>query len=125
MGQIQRRSEIKLDADLERLWRTSGRAPIGAAVLTFVAAGMVWGIGKSAAANPTVFDYAAGLIIMAFVAPGLLLLGLEYRGRMLDHARERQIERDEARALPKPRRPLTDKHATLRRKTIRETEDGP
>ena len=111
MSNISRRKE--LDADLDRLVQTTGRVPLGAAVVTFTGAGLVWGIGKLAGADPSIFDYAAGLIVGCVVCPALVLMALDQRERMLAHAEEKPLERNERKALPRGRRPTTDKYAML------------
>jgi hypothetical protein len=114
MSSIERRRQ--LDEDLDRVVRTSGRVSIGAAAVTFVGAGLVWGIGKAAGSAPTIFDYGAALLIIGVVSPALLLIGLDHRKRSASWALREQLRRDRPRD-----RPLTDKRATLRRRE--RTED--
>jgi hypothetical protein len=116
----------KLDADLDRQWRSSGRLPLGAALVTFIGAALAWAIGKTSGGALSQADYVALALIASVISPTLAALGGDYRARMLTHVQGKQIERDEIRALPRGRRNTTGKHTTIRRpRDPRDTEDGP
>ncbi len=103
-----------LDADLDRMVRTTGRMPIGGAVLLFLGAGAIVLIDRLFGGAPTFLAYVAVAVIVAGVAPSLLAIGLDWRRRTLrwaeDEQRLRLAERMEALQM---RRELEQHRAAL------------
>lgn len=95
MGQLQRPDE-QIDADLDRIVRTSGRAPITAAGVTVGGAAAVVAIDRLYNGAPTQLAYLAAAMILTVTAPWLLALGLSLRRRSEQWATEEQRRRSES-----------------------------
>ena len=93
MGQTP--AERKLEDDLEAIARTTGRLPIRAGVFVFLGAGALMLIRWLAGGAPDLFAYGAAAIIMAGVAPALVVLGLDHRSRTRIWLQGEQHVRDE------------------------------
>lgn len=101
-----------LDADLDRMVRTTGRMPIGGAALLFLGAAAIVLIDRLFGGAPTFLAYVAVAVIVAGVAPSLLAIGLDWRRRTLrwaeDEQRLRLAERMEAMQLRRELAALTE-----------------
>lgn len=98
-----------LDADLDRIVRTTGRGSIGTALAVLVAAASLMVIRWLAAGAMDALVYLAAAVILAGFAPFLLAAGFIWRRNTQTWAVDEQRVRDHMTQLESDKRKLEDR----------------
>lgn len=98
MGDLRR--QTRLDRDLDRVVRESGRAPIRGAVIAFTGTLGIVGIDSYYGGSPTVLAYVAVGVILYVVCPSLLVAGIRHRQDVARWAAREQEYRHERESRP-------------------------